>query len=89
MYAIGMLAVIVAGYFAFSKTKEGAGLLTSLGEALLVAALFVAILSGTSAWLSGAAIAAFVPFSATLIGLSFATALLGALGASLSHRRHA
>jgi hypothetical protein len=44
MYALALLVIALSGYVSFAKKREGADPARSVGEAMLLAVLFVAFL---------------------------------------------
>ena len=89
MYALALLVIALSGYAAFEKTRQGANLGRSIGEALLVSAMINGVLSGASLWLSGAAPVDIVQIALGVVVSSFAAALVGAFSAGLRPQREA
>jgi hypothetical protein len=85
--ADGHCSKALSGYFSFAKTRDGTNPLLSVGEAVLVAAMFSVLLGGATLWLSVEDAAVVVEDTLSVLGLAFLTALLGAFSASLKPRR--
>ena len=87
MNALALMVIALSGYFSFAKTRDGTNPLLSVGEAVLVAAMFSVLLGGATLWLSVEDAAVVVEDTLSVLGLAFLTALLGAFSASLKPRR--
>jgi heme A synthase len=87
MYALALLVIALSGYVSFAKKREGADPARSVGEAMLLAVLFVAFLGGATYWLSGASAIEVADWTLSIIGLAFVTALVGVFSAGLKPRR--
>ena len=87
MNALALIVIALSGYFSFAKTRDGTNPLLSVGEAVLVAAMFSVLLGGATLWLSVEDAAVVVEDTSSVLGLAFLSALLGAFSASLKPRR--
>jgi len=87
MHALALFVIGLSGYGAFTKTREGADPARSIGEAMLMAVMVTVVISGGTLWLSGLATADVAEIALTVVALSFAAALSGALIAGLKPRR--
>jgi hypothetical protein len=87
MYALALVVVGLSGYVSFSKVREGADPARSVGEGVVVAAMFSVLLSVATLWLSRLEASEVAEIALNILGLAFIAALLGAFSAGLKPRR--